>query len=222
MDLTNEDDPWVVGAGAGAQGGTVKDTSPQINISVIKDFAPLDDQDDDKVPEMLLPVLFAQDAGAPGAFAILDAALVANLADSLATSGLAHKCLFREEGDEDLRDVAPWLVALDPAVDFTRHIFTQSDAPWDLWGKGVGILLRSHKPIDALCDHLRRFTKVATPSGTTLYLKFWHEAVLNAFLAQTPPDPIVTELLQGVDMIYLATTPLAGPQLRHVRMEAAA
>lgn len=222
MDLTNEDDPWVVGVAAEAQAGPETDPSPQIRSSVIKGFAPLDDQSDAKVPETLLPVLFAAEKGAPGAFVILDAALVRNLADSLATSGLAHKCLFRDDGDDDLRDVAPWLVTLDPAVDFTRHVFTQSDAPWDLWGRGAGILLRSPKPLDALCDHLRRFTKVATPSGTTLYLKFWHEAVLNAFLAQTPPDPIVTDLLDGVEIIYLATTPLAGPQLRHVRMETAA
>ena len=222
MVVDDNTDPWGLHPSAHLRAHDDAAGTPNLQLAVIEDVQPLNGAMGVFVPETLRPLLFSDATDAPGCFALLDAAIVPNLADLLATSGLAYECLFRGPEDDDLRDVAPYLVALDPAASFTRHVFTQSNAAWDLWGRGAGVLLRSRKSLAKTCDHLRRFTKVATPPGTTLYLKFWHEAVLNAFLAQTPTDPMVLELLDGVEVVYLATTPLSGPQMRHLKAGPAA
>lgn len=123
------------------------------------------------VPDALSDRLFGP-SQAP-IYAILDAAKVAHLPEELANSGLHHRCLFKDQAFDDYKDVAPWLVRLEADHLFTRNLFTQSDAPWHLWGKAPGIFVQSSSPFDAIWAHFRKFTKVRNGQGKWFYFRFW-------------------------------------------------
>ncbi|WP_208354184.1 DUF4123 domain-containing protein [Pseudaestuariivita rosea] len=189
---------------------TAPDT-PSLIIETIKGIKPLDDQfgiDPKKtVPDALYDVLFGQPdptateieaaGGDPKAapplhtYAILDAAKVLNLPELLASSNLEHRCLFKGQAEDDLRDVAPWIVKLEEGNSFTRNLFTQdtkNPAPWYLWDKNPGIYIRSTASLNDLWKHFRKFTKVQDETGKWYYFRFWEPAVLLAYL-QDIPDP---------------------------------
>jgi Domain of unknown function (DUF4123) len=217
MNTENDQDPWRIGWVDSGQANSAEDRAQNLRIVRIKGAKPLADRIGPCVPEPLMPVLFPQDAKV-NCFAVLDAGLLEDLPGVLERSGLEHMCLFRDEALDSLKDVAPYLVRLTPEADLTRRIFTKSESRWDLWGRGAGILLRSPAPLAETGKHLRKFTKVTTSGNKTLFLKFWHEAVMNAFCADEAADPLAIDFLTGVDVIYLSTTGMAGAEMRLVTL----
>ena len=147
-------------------------------IDTIEDVDPLDLQlgvaELKTVPDALYEPLFGQPSGAPlHTYAILDAAKVQNLPELLEVSGLKHRCLFKGDAYDELKDVAPWIVQLEDGNAFTRNLFTRSDAPWHLWDAEPGIYIRSGGTLDDMWTHFRKFTKVQDESGKWFYFRFW-------------------------------------------------
>ncbi len=172
------------------------------------------------VPPTLREVLFGQPDVIEGhaiqplhTYALLDAAKVLGLPEMLETSGLDHACLFQGTAAEELRDVAPWIVRLDEHHKFTRSVFTSGNAPWDMWDKEPGILLRSQGSLADLRRHLRKFTRVKDETGKWYYVRFYDPAVATGMLDQTafwaaltaPLDRIV--LLAGHQASVLRRAP---------------
>jgi hypothetical protein len=117
-------------------------------------------------------------------YALLDAAKVAGLPEMLAASGLPHVCLFENASEDELGDVVPWLVALEPEAQFTTGLLTRGDAPWELWDNHPGIFVWSEMPLQKLGKYLSRFTKVTDPTGRSFYFRFWE----GDFLARVLDD----------------------------------
>ncbi|MBL3597810.1 DUF4123 domain-containing protein [Rhodovulum sulfidophilum] len=170
------------GPGPGGDGGAAP--APALHVEAIEGVEPLGDQfgvaEPLSVPPGLRAALFGQPEVIAGraalplyTYAVLDAAKVHGLPEMLETSGLDHACLFQGAAAEDYRDVAPWLVRLEESHRLTRGLFTQSDAPWDMWDREPGIFLRSAASLDALRKHLRKFTKVRDEDGKWYYARFW-------------------------------------------------
>lgn len=167
-------------------------------VETINGVEPLDGQfgvDVPKtVPDVLYDALFGQVeptkdemANAKGYFAkvpplhtyaILDAARVTNLPEMLETSGLDHRCLFKGKAEDELKNVAPWLVRLEEGNTFTRNMFTLSKAPWHLWGSESGIYLRSRGTLDDVWKHFRKLTKVQDENQKWYYFRFWERQIL--------------------------------------------
>ncbi|MBK4215607.1 DUF4123 domain-containing protein [Paracoccus caeni] len=106
-------------------------------------------------------------------YAVLDAAKVANLPELLEDSGLEHRCLFKGDAYETLKNVAPWIVRLEEESHFTRSLFTQSKASWHLWSVEPGIFLRSRHGLDEVWRHFRKFTRTQNRQGKWFYNRFW-------------------------------------------------
>lgn len=106
-------------------------------------------------------------------YAILDAAKVVNLPELLEDSALEHRCLFKGEAYDELKDAAPWLVRLEDGNGFTGNLFTRSEAYWHLWDDEAGIYVRSRRSLDELWRHLRKFTRVQDEAGKWYYFRFW-------------------------------------------------
>lgn len=190
---SNREDYWT------HQFGTAE-TRPknQLNTQTIEGVEPLDSQlgtvSVKAVPDVLFEPLFGpleptqielkQTDGDPAkmrvlqTYAILDAAKIAGLSELLATSGLEHRCLFKGGAYETLRDVAPWIVRLEPDHKFIRNLFTRSDAYWHAWDAEPGIFLRSRGALDELWKHFRKFTKVQGDDGKWFYFRFWEPFIL--------------------------------------------
>ncbi|WP_210410547.1 DUF4123 domain-containing protein [Oceanicola sp. D3] len=113
-------------------------------------------------------------------FAILDAAKVPMMQLYLEQSGLPHRCLYKGEALERFGDVAPWVVELEEEATFTRRLFSRSKLPADLWDKAPGMLLRGRAELEDVWKHFRKFTKVGTHDGKSLFLRFWEPSVLRA------------------------------------------
>ncbi len=121
-------------------------------------------------------------------FAILDAAKLPGLAEQLEASGLLHRCLFKGKPAAELRDVAPWIVALDHQHPFTRALFTSGDAPWAHWDKAPGIFVRSDGSLDQVWQHFRRFTRVMDERKKWYYFRFWEPAPFAHYIATLSDD----------------------------------
>lgn len=204
-DLTaGQDDIWTVPHA----GGEREEVRPALIVETIKGVEPLDNQfgiePKKAVPDALREVLFDQPklTGAEIAlaggdtvqilplhtYAILDAAKVICLPEMLEDSGLDHACLFQGEAAKELRDAAPWIVRLEECHRFTRYLFTQGDAPWNMWGVEPGIFLRSTGSINDMRRHLRKFIRVQNEKGKWLYWRFWEPKWIVDMLGELHPN----------------------------------
>lgn len=183
------DDPWM----PHSIGMQTQYCDFQLQMKTIVGLAPLDAQigvfPKKTVPEALYQVLFDQpeptesEIEAAGGdisslqsaqtYAILDAAKIANLPELLAQSGLNHRCLFKGDALQTLKDVAPWIVRLEDDNRFTRNLFTRSPAPWHLWDAEPGIYVCTRGSLDEMWRHFRKFTRVQAEAGKWYYLRFW-------------------------------------------------
>ena len=116
---------------------------------------------------------------------------------------MQHLCLYTGQLAENTRDLAPYLVALDPDHRLTRLLMTDGDGPLDLWPRDYGVFAVSDLDFDTLYAHFRKFTSVEDETGDErLYLRFWSNAVLRAFANHTAPDPLISNLLAPCTLIF--------------------
>ncbi|SEO42528.1 protein of unknown function [Paracoccus alcaliphilus] len=134
-------------------------------------------------------------------YAVLDAAKVINLPELLENSGLEHRCLFKGDAYDDLKQVAPWVVKLDQGSDFTRNLFTRGDAPWYLWDADPGIYVRSRGSLEQMWRHFRKFTRIRDERGKWFYFRFWETRWIDRFIAAMPADQS-RRLLAPVSAVY--------------------
>ncbi len=164
-------------------------------MQVLSDVAPLPPttatSDGPAVPEVLENLVFGQPDPKVklNTFAVLDAARIVNLVETLAASDLDHACLF--EPGQGLDDVAPWLVELAPDHALTRNLFTHDptrDVAWFLWDKSPGIILRSLLGLDDLRAHFRRFVQVPVAQSKPVFLRFWDPRFLGRYMVTHHPE----------------------------------
>lgn len=130
---------------------------------------------------------------APSAsFALLDAARLEGLPEILAVSDLEHTPLFRGHAQQELRDVAPWLVRLAPDHQLTRQLLTptQPGGPhWHRWGLGAVTLIRSTAELPQLLRHFRKYTRIFDDHGARWnYFRFYAPETLRGLIANMEPD----------------------------------
>ena len=105
----------------------------------------------------------------------------------LEASGLKHRCLFKGEAVQEMRDVAPYVVRLEEDVDFTRNLFShdpEQEVPWFMWAREPGVYVRSRGTLEEMWKHFRKFTKVQDEDGKWFYFRFWEASVIPQFLRE--------------------------------------
>jgi len=145
-------------------------------------------------------------------FAVLDAANVANLPELLATSGLEHHCLFIGDALDEMAEVAPWVVQLEPDHRLTRNLFTEGRAAWQLWDKNPGMILRAPRSCEDMKKHLRKFLKVQDDGGKWFYFRFWEGATLQTVAQSSDPGDLGKLYCDGMVAYGRHATP-DGPAL---------
>jgi len=130
-----------IGTGMTGVGANGESNEGYLHIEEIKGVEPLDNQfgvyPPKTVPDALYEPLFGQPDPTPAevaqyggadkvpplnTYAILDAAKVVNFVEMLEASGLEHRCLFKGDAAEEMRDVAPYVVRLEEDNTFTRNL----------------------------------------------------------------------------------------------------
>ena len=127
----DSDDPWTL-LPCGVAAFQPEPERPVLQVDTIEGVEPLDTQigvfPKKIVSDALHDALFGQQeptaaeieaaGGDPAAvppmqtYAILDAAKLTNLPELLERSGLEHRCLFKDDAYDELKNVAPWIVRL--------------------------------------------------------------------------------------------------------------
>jgi len=118
-------------------------------------------------------------------YALVDAARAEQIyAEIGKLAASEYHCLYEGQWAQDLAAVAPYLVELQQAADFTRTLLQQG------WGKSWGIWLESQADINALLAHLRRLLQAAvqTDPPQRLYFRYYDPRVLRVYLDPTTSD----------------------------------
>jgi hypothetical protein len=126
------------------------------------------------VGDSLRQHLFAEEG--QRVYAVLDGASVAELVPQLQQHTPEHVCLRMGELDPELLRAAPYLVALDPAGEFTRWVVEEG------WGQHWGIFAASSAGLRPLRQHFRRFLKVHDATGKPLLFRYYDPRVLRSYL----------------------------------------
>lgn len=212
------DEPWMPLFSTPTRLAATSHTFATFKVTQIQNVRPLDAQvgvlSKKTVPDELHSILFgtpdtsqspvptaqrgSSDSPVMYTYAILDAAKIANLPELLEQSGLEHRCLFKNEAFDEMKDVAPWIVRLEKGSRFTRFLFTKSDASQHLWDVKPGIFIRSDVTLDQLYRHFRKFTRIPDEQGKWHFLAYWsHPLGIQLFLRGHEPDinPIAQRIL---------------------------
>ena len=193
-----------LGGGASGADGQPDDTEGYLHIEEVEGVEPLDSQfgvhPPKTVPDALYEPLFGQPDPTPAeeaqygsadkvpslhTYAILDAAKVVNFVEMLEASGLEHRCLFKGDAAEEMRDVAPYVVQLEEGNDFTRNLFSkdpEQEVPWFMWDREPGIYIRSRGSLDDMRKHFRKFTKVQDENRKWYYQRLYDPKNLVYYL----------------------------------------
>lgn len=109
-------------------------------------------------------------------YALLDGASIPDLRQLLFAHKPDHECLYVGELTDDMAEVAPYLVQLEPESPFTKVVLEQG------WGKHWGVFLVSEAGIRPLRQHFRLFITVYDPEGHAMLFRFYDPRVLRSYL----------------------------------------
>ncbi len=107
---------------------------------------------------------------------LLDAARMGPLIDEAKERSRAHESLYRGTSSEKLAAVAPYIFQFGWNSHFANWLMKKG------WGHSWGVLLKSSYPLSELHKHFRKFLKVQTEAGQSLYFRFYDPRVLRIFL----------------------------------------
>lgn len=216
MSANNIEDYWTQQASS-----LEKLPEQQLQIDTIDDVEPLNGQfginHPETVPDALREPLFGQPEPTTAevdptqitpllTYAILDAAKISGLPELLDASGLEHRCLFKGNAYDELKDVAPWIVQIEDGNSFTRNLFTLSDAVWHLWDSEPGIYIRSRGTLDEMWAHFRKFTRVKDEDGKWFYFRFWEPREFAGIMGQDGMEHLIHPSKgYGIHAIYAPT-----------------
>ncbi|MBT0958969.1 DUF4123 domain-containing protein [Alphaproteobacteria bacterium KMM 3653] len=215
MNLASGDaeDYWA-GAALKDSAGEASHPQPELPVQIIEGVEHLDAQfgvqEPQNVPTALRDALFGRPKQIEGhsplplkTYAILDAAKVMGLPETLEASGLEHACLFKGKAAGELRDVAPYLVRLEESHSFTRNLFTKGPSVWHMWDRQPGIYLRSTEDFQKTWKHFRKFIKAQDYTGRWLYLRFWEPSTFGVLSKiDRSSEPWLTRLLRAHRFIW--------------------
>jgi hypothetical protein len=131
-------------------------------------------------------------------YVLLDGASIPDLRQLLHALKPAHECLFIGALEDDMAEVAPYLVQLEPEAPFTKVVLEQS------WGKHWGVFVLSEAGIRDLRQHFRLFVTVYDPEGHAMLFRFYDPRVLRSYLPTCNAEeitklfgPVKTFLAEG-------------------------
>ncbi|MBI4854927.1 MAG: DUF4123 domain-containing protein [Acidobacteria bacterium] len=109
-------------------------------------------------------------------YAIVDGASISKLLEKLDEYQVECECLFAGDLEDDIAEVAPYLVKLMADSTFAEWLLLEG------WGKHWGIFLLTKIELSTLLNHLCKFIRVRDEEGRVLHFRFYDPRVLSKFL----------------------------------------
>ena len=139
-------------------------------------------------------------------YAIVDAARVDEMPAMLfeLEADPEYRSLFFETPQEELIDVAPFLVKLEEGSAFFSWLLEEQ------WGNSWGVFLTSEADFEDVFVHLKGLMKVEAPNDERLFFRFYDPRVLRVFLPTCNTEELKqmfgcldSFLLEGEDASFL-------------------
>ena len=109
-------------------------------------------------------------------YVLLDGARDERIVQKIHYYECAHECLFFGDIPEELAEVAPYLVELEPVGWFSSWLISEG------WGDSWGIYVQSYADLETLRRHFRRYLRVKSPDGENLFFRYYDPRVLRVYL----------------------------------------
>ena len=117
-------------------------------------------------------------------YCIIDGAACEELLPQLDQHQPDHCCLYAGDLDDDVAEVAPYLIRLEADHPFTAWLLeTISHKPW-------GIFCKAPSTLRELRKHFRKFLIVKSPEGGNLYFRYYDPRVLSIFMPTMNADEL--------------------------------
>ena len=118
-------------------------------------------------------------------YALLDGASVPGLLDRLYGDPRPQfECLMHGDLAPDMAEVAPYLVALDPASELADWVLAHG------WGNHWGSFALTRRDLRTLWFHLRNLNIVYGPDGKPMLFRYYDPRVLRIFLPTCEPEQL--------------------------------
>lgn len=109
-------------------------------------------------------------------YALLDAARDPQVLELLRDTTEEYQSLYEGDTQEELAEVAPYLIHLPPSSAFTETLLRKG------WGKSWGVFLTSKETFKTIRKHFRFLQFVEDEDGQELYFRFYDPRVLRVYL----------------------------------------
>lgn len=109
-------------------------------------------------------------------YALLDAARDPQVLELLQETTEEYQSLYEGDKQEELAEVAPYLIHLNPFSVFTETLLHRG------WGKSWGVFLTSRETFKTIRKNFRFLQFVEDENGQELYFRFYDPRVLRVFL----------------------------------------
>jgi hypothetical protein len=144
-------------------------------------------------------------------YALLDAARDERMYPAILRADCEWTCLYRGDAAVTMAEVAPYLVRLDRASQFTQWLIDEG------WGNSWGVFLSAAVTLEIVRAHFRRFVFAQLPDGRNVYFRFYDPRVLRVYLPTCSPEeremlfgPVERFLMEGADAAETLTFRLDG------------
>lgn len=150
--------------------------------------------------------------------ALLDAAAHHQVPEMLQADAPEALCLWQGTALATMAEHAPWLAPLTPCSVLWRNLLTAGEAPWQMWGRWPGLLIRPRRDLHRLRTHLRKLNRVSDAGGTSYFLRYWEPATAEAFWAAFPDDPDHLWWRYGEDVAAVAWPVASGLRVAELQV----
>lgn len=123
-------------------------------------------------------------------YAVLDAAGIPSLPETLREEGLPHCCLFSGKLAPGVAEAAPYLVELERESEFTSRLFGEG------WGEAWGIFATFDGAIGFrdVRRHFRTFLRVRGPKGKVVFFRYYDPRILRGYVPTCQAEELETIL----------------------------
>lgn len=109
-------------------------------------------------------------------YAVLDGASIDGLRQKLFEMSPPHYCLFRGKLEDDVAEMAPYVVGLISGSEFSEWLLSAK------MGKHWGIYAQSRSSMRDMRQHFRNMFQVYDESGKPMLFRFYDPRVIASFL----------------------------------------
>ena len=188
---THLDNPWIIqnsDVSANSENSCAEDGLLALHLQDTPPPAPMSKEHEEpllgELPDRHRKALFD---GGP-CFAILDANKLPDLVLRLEADKLQFRSLF-DHLDEDLSDVAPYLVQMQPDAGLTRALVRRGDGLNAFWDNEPGIFIHTDATFDDVHAHLSLRVKPNGPNGAPVFFRYWDPAIAFDYMARIADWP---------------------------------